>query len=120
MSSNAQSTTSHWMAETGNLDVFFFLGPDYPSVLRQYATVTGFAPMPQSFAIAYHQCRWNYNDQRDVSEVDANFDKYDIPYDVIWLDIEHTDGKKYFTWDKAKFPTPLEMQKSLATRSRKV
>ncbi|TPX32725.1 hypothetical protein SmJEL517_g04192 [Synchytrium microbalum] len=119
-SSNVQTTTTHWMAESGQLDVFFFLGPDTKSVLRQYATITGFAPMPQSFAIGYHQCRWNYNDQRDVLEVDANFDKYDIPYDVIWLDIEHTDGKKYFTWDKAKFPTPLEMQKSLAVTSRKL
>ena len=24
--------------------------------------------------------------------------------DVMWLDIEHTDGKKYFTWDGRKFP----------------
>ena len=29
-----------------------------------------------------------------VSSVDENFDKFDIPYDVIWLDIEHTDGKR--------------------------
>lgn len=29
-----------------------------------------------------------------MRQVDANFDKYDIPYDVIWLDIEHTDGKR--------------------------
>lgn len=28
------------------------------------------------------------------SSVDENFDKFDIPYDVIWLDIEHTDGKR--------------------------
>ena len=27
--------------------------------------------------------------------MDANFDKYDIPMDVIWLDIEHTDGKRW-------------------------
>ena len=27
--------------------------------------------------------------------VDAKFDENDIPYDVIWLDIEHTDGKRY-------------------------
>jgi len=29
---------------------------------------------------------------------------------VIWLDIEHTDGKKYFTWDKSNFPNPKQMQ----------
>lgn len=27
--------------------------------------------------------------------VDANMDVYDIPFDVIWLDIEHTDGKRW-------------------------
>ena len=31
--------------------------------------------------------------------VEGKFDEHDIPMDVMWLDIEHTDGKKYFTWD---------------------
>ena len=52
--------------------------------------------------------------------VDKGFDEHDIPYDVLWLDIEHTDGKKYMTWDKLKFPTPDQMQKNLATKGRKV
>lgn len=42
----------------------------------------------------YHQCRWNYRDDADTLGVDAGFDEHDIPYDVIWLDIEHTDGKR--------------------------
>jgi alpha 1,3-glucosidase len=29
-----------------------------------------------------------------VKEVDANFDKHAMPYDVLWLDIEHTNGKR--------------------------
>ncbi len=45
-----------------------------------------------------------------MKAVDAGFDEHEMPYDVIWLDIEHTDGKRYFTWDKNAFPTPLEMQ----------
>jgi Glycosyl hydrolases family 31 len=36
--------------------------------------------------------------------------EHDIPYDVLWLDIEHTDGKRYFTWDKHAFPDPISMQ----------
>ena len=27
--------------------------------------------------------------------VDEGFDQHDIPYDVLWLDIEHTDGKRW-------------------------
>lgn len=38
--------------------------------------------------------RWNYKDEDDVEQVDAGFDEHDIPYDCLWLDIEHTDGKR--------------------------
>ena len=37
---------------------------------------------------------------------------------VLWLDIEHTDGKRYFTWDALKFPTPLAMQADLKRTGR--
>jgi hypothetical protein len=35
-------------------------------------------------------------------------------------DIEHTNGKRYFTWDSRTFPTPIEMQKSLSAHGRKM
>jgi alpha 1,3-glucosidase len=75
---------------------------------------------PPEFSLAYHQCRWNYLDQEDVLQVDANFDHYDIPYDVIWLDIDHTIERRYFTWDLPKFPDPISMQHTLGSKGRKV
>ena len=57
-------------------------------------TTTGKPALPPLFALAYHQSRWNYNDQDDVAFVDQKYDEVDIPLDVIWLDIEHTDGKR--------------------------
>jgi len=36
------------------------------------------------------------------------------------LDIEHTDSKKYFTWDPIHFPTPVRMQDEIAAKKRKV
>ena len=36
--------------------------------------------------------------------VDKGLDDNNIPADVIWLDIEHTNGKRYFSWDEGKFP----------------
>ncbi|KAK4841077.1 hypothetical protein QYF36_025035 [Acer negundo] len=107
-----------WMSEAGIVDTFFFVGPSPKEVVRQYTSVTGLPSMPQLFATAYHQCRWNYRDEEDVEQVDAKFDEHDIPYDVLWLDIEHTDGKRYFTWDKVLFPHPEEMQKKLAAKGR--
>ena len=102
--------------------------------------------------LGYHQCRWNYNDEKDVKayallvlvlvvasklshtrfticlldehlstrvcSVDEQMDEYDIPYDVIWLDIEYTDGKRYFTWDTNKFPKPEAMLGALVAKGR--
>jgi len=96
------------------------LGPSPKDVNRQYGAITGVTPLPQRFALGYHQCRWNYNDQEDVHNVDTGFDEHDIPYDVLWLDIEHTDGKKYFTWDPVKFPDALEMTNNLTSKGRKL
>ena len=61
---------------------------------QQYAALTGTVALPQMFALGYHQCRWNYRDEEDVAAVTAGFDANNIPYDVIWLDIEYTDGKR--------------------------
>jgi len=109
-----------WMAEAGVVDAFFFVGSEPKDVIEQYISVTGTPSMPQQFATAYHQCRWNYRDEADVDGVDAGFDEHDIPYDVLWLDIEHTDGKRYFTWDRSAFPNPEEMQRKIADKGRKM
>jgi alpha 1,3-glucosidase len=88
-------------------------GPRPFDVFRQYSKLTGTTPLPPLFALAYHQSRWNYNDQRDVEQVNKGFDDNNVPYDVLWLDIEHTDGKKYFTWDGVRFPDSKKMLNDL-------
>ncbi|KAJ9579720.1 hypothetical protein L9F63_004646 [Diploptera punctata] len=111
---------SHFMSESGIIDTFFMVGPKPKDVFRQYTKLTGTAPLPQYFALAHHQSRWNYNDQDDVRNVDNKFDEYDIPNDVMWLDIEHTDGKKYFTWDPIKFSQSVDMVNNLTAKGRKL
>lgn len=118
--SNRKTTRTHWYSEAGVLDLFVFLGPTHRDILKQYSSLVGATALPQSFAIGYHQCRWNYISQKDVTEVDAGFEKHEIPYDVLWLDIEHTDGKRYFTWHPEQFPDPIDMQLHLASKGRKM
>ncbi|GLE02260.1 hypothetical protein PINS_up011098 [Pythium insidiosum] len=111
---------THWLSESGVLDLFFLVGPTPEAFFEQYTALTGRAPLPPMFAIGYHQCRWNYKNEADVDRVNAGFDEHLIPYDVLWLDIEHTDGKRYFTWDEHAFPTPLAMQERVAKVARKM
>eukprot|EP00471_Norrisiella_sphaerica_P010155 CAMPEP_0184499630 /NCGR_PEP_ID=MMETSP0113_2-20130426/42018_1 /TAXON_ID=91329 /ORGANISM="Norrisiella sphaerica, Strain BC52" /LENGTH=701 /DNA_ID=CAMNT_0026887607 /DNA_START=30 /DNA_END=2135 /DNA_ORIENTATION=- len=116
----ARGKVSHWISESGTIDLFFMIGDHPKAIAKEYALLTGFQAMPQEFSLAYHQCRWNYKDEADVKAVDEGFDEHDIPYDTLWLDIEHTDGKKYFTWDKTLFPNPIEMQNRLKAKGRKM
>ncbi|XP_075556387.1 glucosidase 2 subunit alpha isoform X7 [Dermacentor variabilis] len=111
---------THWFSENGLIDTFFLLGPGPKDVMRQYRSLTGTTPLPPMFSVAYHQSRWNYNDQDDVRSVDAGFDEHNIPYDALWLDIEHTDGKKYFTWDPFKFSQPEQMIRNLTAKGRRM
>ncbi|XP_048830317.1 neutral alpha-glucosidase C isoform X1 [Brienomyrus brachyistius] len=109
-----------WMSESGVIDSFILLGPGPPQVFSQYAELTGYQAMPPLFSLGYHQCRWNYENEADVKEVDAGFDSHAIPYDVMWLDIEHTNEKRYFTWDPRRFPNPICLQRHLEERNRKL
>nr|XP_055056776.1 neutral alpha-glucosidase AB isoform X1 [Misgurnus anguillicaudatus] len=118
--SEGPQTDIRWISESGIIDVFIMLGPKPTDVFTQYASLTGTQSFPPLSTLAYHQCRWNYNDQEDVKTVDQGFDEHDIPYDFIWLDIEHTDGKRYFTWDPIKFPQPKEMLQGLMDKRRKL
>ncbi|OXB63369.1 hypothetical protein ASZ78_001945 [Callipepla squamata] len=113
-------TDVRWMSESGIIDVFLLMGPTPFDIFKQFAQLTGTQALPPLFSLGYHQCRWNYEDEQDVKAVDAGFDEHDIPYDVIWLDIEHTDGKRYFTWDKKKFQNPKRMQELLRKKKRKL
>ncbi|KAA8910207.1 hypothetical protein TRICI_004225 [Trichomonascus ciferrii] len=115
-----KSTTSHWISEAGLLDVFVFLSDTPEEINRQYGAIVGYTLLPQSFAIGYHQCRWNYNSEEDVLDITEKFDQSGTPYDVIWLDVEYTEEKKYFTWNKALFPDPVRMMNKLDQSKRKL
>lgn len=118
--SNIPRTTTRWMSETGNIDIFFFLGPEPDDVFRQYSSLTGTTTIPPMFSLGYHQSRWNYFSQTEVMELLGKFEHFQIPLDVIWLDIEYTDGKRYFTWNRDKFPDPVEMTNQLVAKGRKL
>ncbi|XP_055711223.1 neutral alpha-glucosidase AB [Phlebotomus papatasi] len=117
-SSQTEPLAAHFMSESGIVDFFVLLGPTPMDAFTQYTDLTGTAPLPQIFSLGYHQSRWNYNDEADVASVHDKFDDHDIPLDTIWLDIEYTDAKKYFTWDGHKFPHPLDMIRNLTERGR--
>ncbi|KAF6038682.1 GANAB [Bugula neritina] len=111
---------TRWVAESGVIDLYVMMGPSPIDLFKQYSSLTGTTNLPPIFSLGYHQSRWNYNDEADVKQIHDNYELHDIPLDVVWLDIEHTDGKRYFTWDGGKFPTPHDMVAKLKSTGRKL
>ncbi|WP_163192943.1 glycoside hydrolase family 31 protein [Clostridium thermarum] len=98
----------YFSAVDGNLDYYFIYGPSIKEVVGGYTKLTGRAPLPQLWALGYHQSRWSYSQEESVWEIADNFRKRDIPCDVIHFDIDYMDGYRVFTWDKNRFPNPKE------------
>ena len=65
----ADTKTTHWISESGIIDMFLMTSTKPSEISLAYATLTGFSAMPQRFAIGYHQCRWNYKSEEDVAQV---------------------------------------------------
>ncbi|ODV60380.1 glucan 1,3-alpha-glucosidase ROT2 [Ascoidea rubescens DSM 1968] len=113
-----KSTKTHWISEAGLLDIILILDNSPASINQKYGDITGYVALPQLFSLGYHQCRWNYNNQDDVLNINKKFDYFKIPMDSIWLDIEYTDEKKYFTWKNSLFNNPTEMLSILGETGR--
>ncbi|KAJ3857710.1 glycoside hydrolase family 31 protein [Lentinula lateritia] len=115
-----KSTHTHWISESGIMDVFLLPGPTPEEVFAQYARLTGTTALPAHWSLGYHQCRWNYVSSDDVRTVQKRFDEEDMPVDVFWLDIEYAQDHKYFIWDHKTFPDPVEMTNDVAAAGRKM
>ncbi|GEQ67534.1 hypothetical protein JCM33374_g1199 [Metschnikowia sp. JCM 33374] len=114
----SDSTSAHWMSENGVLDMVVIIGEQPADINLKYGLLTGFTPLPQEFALGYHQCRWNYNDVEDVLGIAAQMDEHLFPFDTIWLDIEYADRKQYFTWNPSTFARSVEMMEELDATGR--
>jgi alpha-glucosidase len=91
-------------AEGGEMNYYFFWGPDPKKVIDRFTELVGRLPMPPMWAIGYHQCRYSYYPDKMVRFIADNFRERHIPCDAIFLDIHYMDGYRIFTWDKSRFP----------------
>lgn len=97
----------------GALDQYLLAGPRLADVLRRYTWLTGRMPLPPRWALGYHQSRWGYAPDAEVRAVARELRERGLPCDGLWLDIQHMDGFRSFTWDRAQFPEPRALLAAL-------
>ncbi|HEY3992791.1 MAG TPA: TIM-barrel domain-containing protein, partial [Ktedonobacteraceae bacterium] len=96
-----------------SLILYFFAGPTPADVLRQYTDLTGRMPMPPRWALGHHQGRWSYYSEQETRAIARQFRERNHPCESLWLDIDHMDGFRTFTWNTQAFPTVSKMTSEL-------
>ncbi|MCM1504675.1 MAG: glycoside hydrolase family 31 protein [Muribaculum sp.] len=125
------STDSHWgewvkeRSSEDNLDWYFFAyGHDYKTALQDYQKVAGRATLPPKYTFGYWWSRyWQYSDD-ELQDIVAKLRSYDIPIDVLIVDMDWHDtfgmkknnpakdeygqriGWTGYSWQKQLFPNP--------------
>ncbi|HEY0564399.1 MAG TPA: glycoside hydrolase family 31 protein [Terriglobales bacterium] len=91
-------------AEGGELNYYFFFGPDPKQVMTNYTALTGRSPLPPLWAFGFQQSRYSYYPESEVRDIAKKFREKKIPADVIYLDIDYQDKNFPFTIDRQRFP----------------
>ncbi len=89
---------------------FLAYGHDYKGALKEFTRFAGQVPLPPRYAFGYWWSRyWSYSD-KEVRELVDKFRRYDIPLDVLVIDMDwhYTEkgkgGWTGWTWNRNLFP----------------
>ncbi len=103
----------YFYANNGELDYYFIYGPTPKEVIENYTLLTGRYYMPPLFALGYQQSKWGYKNREVLMDIARKFREKDIPCDVLYMDIDHMDGFRVFTFDEERFPNVKNMVEDL-------
>ena len=100
---------SWFSAEDGEMNYYFIHGDTVAEVIQHYTWLTGRMKMPPLWSLGFQQCRYSYYPDDEIYQLAQTFRAKQIPCDVLYLDIHYMDAYKSFTFDKERFPFPMQM-----------
>ncbi|HYW98701.1 MAG TPA: TIM-barrel domain-containing protein, partial [Candidatus Elarobacter sp.] len=92
-------------AEGGELNYYFFAGPEPKKIIDEYTAMTGRSPLPPLWTLGYQQCRYSYYPESRAREIVKTLREKKIPADAIYFDIDYQLGNTPFTINREYFPT---------------
>lgn len=108
------------------LDLFVIGAPDPPSILKEYAKITGFAEMPPLWSLGYQQSHRTLGSPDDILAEAAKFRERKLPCDaMIYLGTDFcpvgwNTHNGEFTWNPKPFPDPAQAVEQLHNEHFKV
>jgi alpha-glucosidase len=97
-------------------ELLLFEADGLPALYHALSQRIGRVELPPLWSLGYHQSRWGYASQQELLEVARGFDERALPLDALWLDIDHMQGFRVFSWDAEHFPAPAQLTAELHRR----
>ncbi|MCP9752635.1 TIM-barrel domain-containing protein [Ferruginibacter sp. HRS2-29] len=104
---------SSFGARDGEMNYYFIYHSTVRDIIRSYTQLTGRMKLPPLWSLGYQQNRYSYYPDTEVLRIAQTLREKKIPADGITLDIHYMDKYQLFTWDKERFPNPLQMTTKL-------
>ena len=61
--------------------------------------ITGYQDLPPFHTLGFHYSKWHNLSTTYLHQLVDSFERYEMPFDVLWMDIEYADRRKYFALD---------------------
>lgn len=97
-----QSDLLHIECEA-DLKLYYFEGEDVLDIVSQFRKAIGKSYIAPKFAFGYGQSRWGYKTKADFKNVVEQFEKHDIPLDLLYMDIDYMQEYEDFTLNEKEF-----------------
>ena len=89
----------------GELNYYYFSGPDPKKIIENYTALVGRAPLPPLWSLGFQQSRYSYYPEARAQEIVQTYRQKKIPLDAIYFDIDYQQGYAPFTINRQYFPT---------------
>lgn len=113
----------YFVADHGDLDLYYIAGADPAAITRRYTWLTGRPIFPPRYALGYSGSTMSYTDAPNAQERMGEFlercEEHDIPCDSFHLSSGYTSigpGRYVFHWNRDKFPEPARFVQSYLDR----
>ena len=81
----------------GIIDYYIIIDNSPEKVIKNIHFLLGIPALPPFWSLGNHQSRYGYRDFNEFKNVYEQFKKYEIPIDVMWIDIDAMKNYEIFT-----------------------
>ena len=95
----------------GIINYYITFGDTPEEALMEIHKIIGRPALPPFWAFGWHQSRWGYKSTKELENVLNNYNKYDIPLEAIWADLDFLQNNKNFILSFSHIKTPKFVDK---------